>query len=40
MASDVARKGWTLKSFLDSLTLELDRAQETLAVKGLTRRLT
>jgi hypothetical protein len=40
VASDAARKGWTLKSFLDSLTLELDRAQETLAVKGLTRRLT
>jgi len=40
VAPDVARKGWTLKSFLDSLTLELDRAQETLAIKGLTRRLT
>ena len=38
--ADVAKRSWTLKSFLDSLTLELDRAQETLALKGLTRRLT
>lgn len=32
--------GWNLESFLDSLILELDRAQDTLAVKGLNRRLT
>jgi hypothetical protein len=31
---------WKLNSFLDSLILELDRAQDTLAVKGLNRRLT
>lgn len=29
---------WKLNSFLDSLILELDRAQDTLAAKGLTRR--
>lgn len=33
-------RGWNLKSFLDSLIVELDRAQDTLAVKGLNRRLT
>jgi hypothetical protein len=31
---------WRLNSFLDSLILELDRAQDTLAVKGINRRLT
>jgi hypothetical protein len=31
---------WKLNSFLDSLILELDRAQDTLALKGLNRRLT
>ncbi len=31
---------WRLNSFLDSLILELDRAQDTLALKGLNRRLT
>jgi hypothetical protein len=31
---------WDLEAFLDSLILELDRAQDTLALKGLTRRLT
>jgi hypothetical protein len=31
---------WKLESFLDSLILELDKAQDTLAVKGLTRKLT
>ena len=31
---------WSLNSFLDSLILELDRAQDTLAVKGVNRRLT
>ncbi len=33
-----AETRWKLKSFLDSLILELDRAQDTLAAKGLTRR--
>jgi hypothetical protein len=32
-------EGWKLESFLDALILELDRAQDTLSVKGLTRRL-
>lgn len=31
---------WRLNSFLDSLIMELDRAQDTLALKGLNRRLT
>lgn len=31
---------WKLESFLDSLIVELDRAQDTLSVKGVTRRLT
>ena len=31
---------WKLNSFLDSLILELDRAQDTLAVKGINRPLT
>jgi hypothetical protein len=31
---------WNLENFLDSLILELDRAQDTLALKGLNRRLT
>jgi hypothetical protein len=31
---------WRLESFLDSLILELDKAQDTLSVKGVTRRLT
>jgi len=34
-----ADRGWTLNSFLDSLILELDKAQDTLAVKGINRRL-
>jgi len=33
-------KAWKLEQFLDSLILELDRAQDTLALKGLTRKLT
>ncbi|NEZ64943.1 hypothetical protein D0962_19490 [Leptolyngbyaceae cyanobacterium CCMR0082] len=33
-------KSWNLESFLDSLILELDKAQDTLSVKGLNRRLT
>ncbi len=35
-----ADPGWRLNSFLDSLILELDRAQDTLALKGINRRLT
>lgn len=31
---------WNLESFLDSLILELDKAQDTLAVKSLSRRMT
>lgn len=34
-----ATDGWKLESFLDALILELDRAQDTLSFKGLTRRL-
>jgi hypothetical protein len=33
-------QAWALENFLDSLILELDRAQDTLAVKGVTRPLT
>lgn len=33
-------RDWRLEAFLDSLILELDRAQDTLAVKGITRRMT
>lgn len=33
-------RSWNLKSFLDSLIVELDRAQDTLALKGMNRRLT
>jgi len=33
-------QNWNLESFLDSLILELDKAQDTLSVKGVTRRLT
>lgn len=40
MASAAERRGWSLRSFLDSLTLELDRAQRTLALKAWTQRLT
>jgi hypothetical protein len=40
VASDGPRRGWSLRSFIDSLTLELDRLQDTLAVKGVNRRLT
>jgi hypothetical protein len=39
MAASVS-KPWNLESFLDSLILELDKAQDTLSVKSLTRRLT
>lgn len=33
-------EAWNLEQFLDSLILELDKAQDTLALKGLTRKLT
>jgi hypothetical protein len=39
MASETERRGWSLRSFLDSLTLELDRAQRTLALKAWTQRM-
>src|SRR5262245_38120073 len=32
-------EGWRLKSFLDSLTMELDSVQDTLAVKSVNRKL-
>lgn len=37
---DERQSPWRLNSFLDQLILELDRAQDTLAVKGINRRLT
>jgi hypothetical protein len=40
MATNGSQRAWSLNSFLDSLILELDRAQDTLAVKGINRRLT
>jgi KaiC/GvpD/RAD55 family RecA-like ATPase len=33
-------RAWGLEDFLDSLIIELDKAQDTLAVKGVTRPLT
>lgn len=33
-------KSWNLETFLDSLIFELDKAQDTLSVKGLNRKLT
>lgn len=33
-------QNWNLESFLDSLILELDKAQDTLSLKGVTRKLT
>ena len=35
-----SNQAWNLETFLDSLILELDKAQDTLAVKGINRRLT
>ncbi len=40
MKPDRTGDEWRLESFLDSLILELDKAQDTLAIKGVTRRLT
>jgi hypothetical protein len=37
---DKSATPWKLNSFLDSLILELDKAQDTLALKGINRRLT
>jgi hypothetical protein len=37
---DERNRAWNLKSFMDSLIVELDRAQDALAVKGLTRPVT
>ncbi len=36
----MAASTWKLESFLDSLILELDRAQDTLSLKGMSRKLT
>ena len=38
--ADGRNRSWNLKSFMDSLIVELDRAQDVLAVKGLTRPVT
>jgi len=35
-----SKQSWNLESFLDSLILELDKAQDTLSVKGINRKLT
>lgn len=35
-----ANQAWNLEAFLDSLIVELDKAQDTLSYKGITRRLT
>jgi hypothetical protein len=40
MATLSGNRAWNLESFLDSLIIELDKARDTLAVKGLTRPLT
>ncbi|MEM9276380.1 MAG: hypothetical protein AAGA80_26025, partial [Cyanobacteria bacterium P01_F01_bin.143] len=40
MMNSKGNESWNLESFLDSLIFELDRAQDTLAVKGLNRKLT
>jgi hypothetical protein len=37
---DQRNRPWNLKSFMDSLIVELDRAQDALSVKGLTRPVT
>ena len=33
-------KSWSLENFLDSLIIELDRARETLAIKGVNKKMT
>jgi hypothetical protein len=40
MTTNSNNRSWNLESFLDSLIFELDKAQDTLSVKGLNRRLT
>jgi hypothetical protein len=40
MATASANRPWDMKSFLDSLTVELDKARDVLAVKAVTRPLT
>lgn len=40
MAGNKGNKSWNMESFLDSLIFELDKAQDTLSVKGLNRKLT
>lgn len=35
-----SNQAWNLESFVDSFIVELDKAQDTLSVKGLTRKLT
>jgi hypothetical protein len=37
--TSVTNRAWNLQAFLDSLIVELDRARDTLAVKGVTRPL-
>lgn len=37
--TSVANRAWNLEAFLDSLIVELDRARDTLALKGVTRPL-
>lgn len=40
MATASANRPWDMKAFLDSLTVELDKARDVLAVKAVTRPLT
>ncbi|BAY95258.1 MULTISPECIES: hypothetical protein [unclassified Tolypothrix] len=40
MATNSNNRPWNLESFLDSLIYELDKAQDTLSVKGMNRKLT
>lgn len=40
MATNSNNRSWNLETFLDSLIFELDKAQDTLSVKGMNRKLT
>jgi len=40
MVPPSSNRAWNLESFLDSLIVELDKAQDTLSYKGITRKLT
>ncbi|MBD2458332.1 hypothetical protein H6G80_30230 [Nostoc sp. FACHB-87] len=40
MATNSNNRSWNLETFLDSLIYELDKAQDTLSVKGMNRKLT